>query len=198
MKIPITNKIMKLKKPKVAWGITGGGDQIIETFQIMKAIKGEYEDVLELKVYLSKAGEQVCKYYQIISDIIKDFAHVRVELDSNTPFIAGAIQTGQFRFLLVAPTTSNTIAKIALGIGDTLISNAAIMALKAYIPVYVMPTDYHEGPVVTELPDGKKLTLRVRKEDTANVQRLAKMDGIEVLEKPDLIWQVFKKHFNAT
>jgi archaeoflavoprotein AfpA len=187
----------RLKKPKIAWGITGGGDRIIETLQIMTEIKDEYKDCLELRVYLSKAGEQVCKHYGIYDGLKRDFASVQVERDSNTPFLAGTIQTGQYKFLLIAPVTSNTVAKIALGIGDTLLTNSASMALKAYIPVYIMPTDYKEGPVTTKLPNGKPLSLRVRKEDAERVQKLATMDGVKVLEKPEHIPDIFKKHFEA-
>ncbi|HII86065.1 TPA: archaeoflavoprotein AfpA, partial [Candidatus Bathyarchaeota archaeon] len=43
--------------------------------------------------------------------------------------------------LLIAPATSNTVAKITNGIGDTMLTNAAIMSLKAFVPVYIVPTD---------------------------------------------------------
>ncbi|MEM4508980.1 MAG: archaeoflavoprotein AfpA, partial [Archaeoglobaceae archaeon] len=70
-----------------------------------------------------------------------------------------------------------------------------IMALKAFVPVYIMPSDYKEGIVETELPDGRKMKLRIRKEDVEHVERLRKMDGVFVLEKPEEIFAVFEKHF---
>jgi len=88
------------------------------------------------------------------------------------------------------------VAKIAAGIGDTLLCNSAIMALKSYVPVYIMPSDYKEGRVVTRLPDGKDFKLRVRKEDAENSRKLAIMDGVFVLEKPERIHQIFNKHLN--
>ncbi|MET1123744.1 MAG: archaeoflavoprotein AfpA [Archaeoglobaceae archaeon] len=178
---------------RVAWGITGSGDRLPETVEVMKKIKKSYPDV-EIAVYLSKAGERVVKHYRLMDELRSSF-RVRVEIDPNTPFLAGQLQVGRYEFLLIAPATSNTVAKIAVGIADSLLSNAAIMALKAFVPVYIMPSDYREGEVVTKLPDGRELKLRVRKEDAENVRKLAAMDGVTILEKPEEIFDVFRKHF---
>ncbi len=178
---------------KVAWGITGSGDRIRETFAVMKKIKELYPEV-EIRAYLSRAGQQVVLYYKLMEELKENFK-VWVEVNSNVPFLAGMLQSGKFDFLLIAPATSNTVAKISLGIADTLLTNSAIMALKAFVPVYIMPSDYREGIVETELPDGKKLKIRVRREDVEHVQRLSKMDGVFILEKPEDIFGVFEKHF---
>jgi archaeoflavoprotein AfpA len=183
------------KKKKIAWGITGSGDRLIDTFRIMKKVKREYKDKLEIIIYLSKAGNQVVKYYNLAKDIEKNFGRPKVEVDSNTPFLAGALQLGKFEFLLIAPSTSNTTAKISMGIADTLLSNSAIMALKAFIPVYIMPSDYEEGTLVTELPNGQSLKLRIRNEDAAHTKKLAEMDDVHVLKKPEMIYTVFRKRF---
>lgn len=185
------------RKKRVAWGITGSGDRLPETVEIMKKIKSKYPDV-EISPYLSKAGEQVVKYYKLLKTLKDVFGPVRVEIDANTPFLAGQVQVGRYEFFLIAPATSNTVAKISMGIADTLISNAAIMALKAFVPVYIMPSDYKEGTVITKLPDGRDLKLRVRKEDVDHVRKLAKMDGVYILEKPEDIFQVFERHFSKS
>nr|WP_290596270.1 MULTISPECIES: archaeoflavoprotein AfpA [unclassified Archaeoglobus] len=184
----------KKKKKRVAWGITGSGDRLPETVRVMKEIGKEYPEV-EIAVYLSKAGEQVVKYYKLMNDLKEKFGAVRVEIDANTPFLAGQIQVGRYEFLLIAPATSNTVAKIAMGIADTLLTNAAIMGLKAYVPLYIMPSDYKEGEVVTKLPDGRDLKIRVRREDVEHVRKLAQIDGVTILEKPEDIFDVFRKHF---
>ena len=184
------------KKKQVAWGITGSGDKLTKTVEIMKEIKRKYDDEVDVKVYLSKAGNQVVKYYRLANDLKENFDRIWVEIDSNSPFLAGQLQLGKFEFLLIAPATSNTVAKISIGISDTLICNAAIMALKALVPVYIQPSDYKEGLVVTKLPDGRDLKLRTRKEDVEHVKKLAGVDHVSLLEKPEDIYQVFKKHFN--
>jgi archaeoflavoprotein AfpA len=183
------------KKRKVAWGITGSGDRLVETVEIMKGIKKQYQSEVDIRVYLSKAGDQVVKYYRLVDDLKENFERIYVEINPNSPFLAGQLQLGKFEFLLIAPATSNTVAKISMGIADSLLSNAAIMGLKAFVPFYIMPSDYEEGMIVTKLPDGRDMKLRIRKEDVEHVKKLACMDDVFILEKPEDIHQVFKKHF---
>ncbi|MDH5451111.1 MAG: archaeoflavoprotein AfpA, partial [Candidatus Bathyarchaeota archaeon] len=186
---------MGKKRRKVAWGITGSGDRLVETVDVMKEIQRRYQNDVEVVVYLSKAGDHVVKYYRLANDLKKNFDTIWVEIDPNSPFLAGQLQTGRFDFLLIAPATSNTVAKISMGIADSLLCNAAIMGLKAFVPLYIMPSDYEEGMIVTKLPNGRDLTLRIRKEDVEHVKKLATMDDVSILEYPAEIYQVFKKHF---
>jgi archaeoflavoprotein AfpA len=171
----------KGKKRKIAWGITGAGDKIAETIEIMKNFKKQSENIIDIHVFLSKAAEIVLKYYKLEEEVKKNFQKVQIEENSNSPFLAAWLQIQKFDFLLIAPTTSNTVAKIAHGIGDTLLTNAAIMSLKAYVPVYIMPTDYIERIVYTKLPNGKEMKLRVRKEEANNVRKLESMEDMHVL-----------------
>ena len=183
------------RKSKVAWGITGSGDRLPETISVMQEMKESYGNRVDIRVYLSKAGEQVIKWYKLHDQLKRGFDKVWVEFGPNSPFLAGDLELRKFEFLLIAPATSNTVAKIAAGICDTLLCNSAIMALKSFVPLYIVPSDYKEGIVITRLPDGKNLELRVRKEDADNARKLALMDGVFVLEKPDGILEVFERHF---
>jgi archaeoflavoprotein AfpA len=184
------------KTKRVAWGITGSGDRLIETIETMKQIKKSYPDI-RITVYLSKAGDQVVRFYNLFRELKDNFDKNRVEVNSNIPTLAVQLQSGKIEFLLIAPATSNTVAKLANGISDTLLTNSAIMSLKSFIPVYVMPCDYKEGTTVTQLPDGSKMKIRVRKEDAEQTRKLAAMDGINIVETPEEIIQVFKKHFST-
>jgi archaeoflavoprotein AfpA len=185
----------KVKKRKVAWGITGAGDKIAEFIAVMKEIQKEYENTVEIQVFVSKAADLVLKYYRLEDDLKQNFSNVRVELNSNAPFLAAWMQMRKYEFLLIAPATSNTVAKIANGIGDTMLTNATIMSLKAFAPVYIAPTDYREGTVYTKLPNGKEMKLRVRKEEVEQVRKIERMDGVFVVEGPQKIREVFKKWF---
>ena len=187
--------VREKKKTKVAWGISGSGDKLTETVDVMIRVKKEYGKEVDIRVYLSKAGKQVIGRYKLTEKLNESFDRVLVEANSNAPFLAGDLQTGKFTFLLVAPATSNTVAKIANGITDSLLTNSAIMALKSFTSVYIMPVDFREGMIMTKLPDGKDWKVRVRKEDAENAQKLKTMKGITVLEKPEEILEVFRNHF---
>jgi archaeoflavoprotein AfpA len=186
---------VEAKKRKVAWGVSGAGDKIAEIIDIMKSVKKEYENTIEIHVFLSKAAETVMKFYGLEENLKKNFQKVFVELNSNSPFLAAWMQMRKYEFLLIVPGTSNTVAKIAFGIGDTVLTNAASMSLKAFVPVYIVPTDYEEKIVYTKLPNGKEMKLRVRKEDAENVRRLERMEDVHVLENPQKISDVFREWF---
>lgn len=188
----------KVRKRKVAWGITGAGDKISEFIEVMKEIQKEYADIVEIQVFLSKAADLVLKYYKLEEELKQNFSKVRVELNSNAPFLAAWMQMRKYEFLLIAPSTSNTVAKIANGIGDTMLTNATIMSLKAYAPVYIAPTDYKEGIVYTKLPNSREMKLRIRKEEVRQVKKIARMDGIFIVKGPQRIRDVFKKWFGKT
>jgi archaeoflavoprotein AfpA len=183
------------KERRVAWGVTGSGDRITEVFNIMEEVRNQYDN-LDIRVYLSKAGEQVVKMYNLFHVLEENFDRILIERNANLPFLAGELQLGRYDFLLIAPTTSNTAAKISLSLADSLLSNAAIMALKAFIPVYILPSDFTEGTIITNLPDGKALKLRIRKEDVEHVRNLEEMDGVFILKGPDEIQNVFREHYN--
>lgn len=173
---------------KLAWGITGAGDKIREIKEEMVKIKEKKP--VEITVYISKAGEQVLKWYGLQDEINNSFEKVLTENNSNSPFLAGDLQLGKHDTLIIAPTTSNSVAKIAHSIGDTLLTNSALMALKAYVPVYILPTDLKAGETDTELPNGKKIKVRVRREDAENVEKLRETDGIYIIEGPSEIEEI--------
>jgi archaeoflavoprotein AfpA len=184
------------QKKRVAWGITGSGDRLVETIETMKKIHNKYQDNVRITLYLSKAGNQVVSFYGLKKDMKENFDKIRVENNSNVPTLAVQLQSGKIEFLLIAPATANTVAKIATGIADTLLSNATIMALKSFVPVYILPCDYKEGVTVTQLPDGSEMKIRVRKEDVENTKKLASMDGLFILKKPKEIQYLFQERFS--
>lgn len=176
---------------KVAWGITGSGDKLRETISLMEELARKYK--LEVHVYLSREGEVVLKYYKLLDEVKEHFQRVSTEKGPNAPFLSGKIQSGSYDFMVIAPATANTVAKIAHGIADSLLTNSAAQAIKASVPVYIFPVDQKEGEIITTLPDGRALKLRIRKEDVENVEKLRTMEGITVLSRVEEIEEVVKQ-----
>jgi archaeoflavoprotein AfpA len=170
---------------RIAWGITGCGDKIEQISSMMTDLKVKHS--LNIDLYASKSGEMVLKWYKLWDTLKNQFSQIQVEVNANTPFLAGKLQTGHYDLLLLAPTTANTVAKIANGIADTLITNAVSQAAKAMVPVYIYPVDSKKGNVETILPDGKLLRLQIRDVDVENVAKLRKMEHITVLENAEEI-----------
>lgn len=180
---------------KIAWGITGCGDHLKESIDIMREVTKEHQ--LEVKVFLSQAGEMVVKWYKLFNDLRNSFPKTYSERSPNIPFLVGDLQLGKYDFLLIMPSTSNTVGKIAAGISDTLLSNAVAMAMKAKVPIYIFPADQKKGEVITYIPGGKELTLRMRDIDIDAVDKIRKMPYISVLESPNEIRDIIKKHLES-
>lgn len=49
--------IVKGRRRKIAWGITGSGEKIMETFEIMEQMKEKYKKTFDIRVFTSKAGD---------------------------------------------------------------------------------------------------------------------------------------------
>ncbi|MGD9159064.1 MAG: archaeoflavoprotein AfpA [Desulfobacteraceae bacterium] len=166
----------------IAWGITGAGDLINEVFDIMDNVS-KHED-LKITAIVSKAGETVLKWYNLMEKLNAIADKVKIEKDANTPFITGALQTGKYKCLIVAPTTANTVAKLVHGIADTLLTNCVSMVNKVSKEVYILPVDRERGTITTYLPDGKPFELTMRDIDVENTEKLKVMKGITVIECP--------------
>ena len=178
------DSVIKIPRPyKLAWGITGAGDLMTEIFEAMKDLKknGNYK----ITAILSKAAVKVVKAYRLWNTLPTIADKILIEKDANTPFIVGALQTRKFDALLVAPTTGNSVAKIAHGIADTLITNAVAMTTRTKTQVFILPVEKEGNEVNTTLPDGSKLELVTRDLDAQNTAKLRKIKGISVLDAPE-------------
>lgn len=181
---PLNKKIKR-----IAWGITGSGDQMIETYSILVDIK--MKTGVETMVFLSKEGETVMKWYHLWDNIQKDFPNFKVDAGPNSPFIAGPLQMGYYDLLLIAPATANTVAKIVYGIADTLVTNAVSQTAKGNTPIFILPVDQKRGSVKTSAPNGKAFELNMREVDVTNSEKLAQMEKIIVLASPYDIYGIF-------
>lgn len=170
------------KIKRIAWAITGSGDQMIETYNTMVDLKKRTG--VETMVFLSKEGETVMKWYHLWDKIQKDFPNFKTDAGPNSPFIAGPLQMGYYDFLLVAPATANTVAKIVHGIADTLVTNAVSQTAKGSTPIYILPVDQKRGTVKTSAPTGRTFELTMREIDVTNSEKLAQMENITLLKSP--------------
>lgn len=171
-----------MKKIRVAWGITGAGDYLAESLSVMKKISRDFE--VEFTVLVSKNSEMVIKWYRLWKDLKSSFEKVKLEKGPNVPFIAGPLQIGRYSLFFVSPATANTVAKIAYGIADTLITNCVAQAIKGGTHAYIYPVDQELGSRETPIPEGDKITITTRRIDVENVERIRNMEGITVLKHP--------------
>ena len=169
----------------IAWGITGAGDKLNQTFDVMDGLSRNKE--IQITAVISKAGKEVLRRYKLTERLTSITEKIFIEKDANTPFIVGPIQSGKYDYLIIAPATANTVAKLVHGIADTLLTNSVSMAAKAGRENCILPVDRKRGTITTTLPDGSPFQLTMRDIDVNNTERLRSMFGITVIDSPEEI-----------
>ena len=184
---------------RVAWAITGAGHLLIESCEVMSEIASK--PGVELITFVSSAGFECAKMYRVWEKVEGISERVYVDSKASAPEVGG-LARGRYKFLVVSPATANSVAKIVIGIADTLVTNAVAQAQKAKTPVIVVPTDQAFGPILTKLPYrpehekdqllegpneiryGEEIQIAIRRIDAENFEKLKKMDGITVFDHP--------------
>ncbi len=176
---------------KIVFGITGTGYLLKESIDLMKELQEEYD--IDLTVILTKEGAAVIKWYKQWLYLVETVKKVKVEKTPNIPFYAGPLQMGDYDLFIVCPVSANSIAKIAYGIADTLITNCVAQTIKGGHSVYLLPADQDNKPILTSRPDGRPLVLKIRDIELENIGKLKKMEGIVVLKKFEDIKELILK-----
>jgi len=155
---------------RFAWSITGSGHLLDESL----ALAARLPDV---DLFLSAAADEVLPLYgHRLESLRERFRVFRDRTASAVP--VGTLYEEHYHTLVVAPATSNTVAKCALGISDTLPTNMFAQAGKLGIPGIVFACDT-EPVVVTRAPHDW-VTLRPRRIEFENVERLRGIDHCRV------------------
>lgn len=140
----------------LAWGITGAGQSLSETVAMMKRIKNKRD--VKVTTFLSVAAQEVIRMYGFSNDIsnISPGGYYEEILTSRnegaSSVAAGRLQLRRYIALIVSPCSANTVAKVAHGISDTLVTNAVANAQKGGAPVLILSTDYGLDESETSLP----------------------------------------------
>lgn len=159
---------------RFAWCLTGSGHGLEESLALAARLP-------RCDLFLSAAAEEVLPLYQIRLDELKPaFRVFRDKTASAVP--VGTLYDEAYHTVVVAPATSNTVAKCAYGISDTLPTNMFAQAGKLGIPSVVFACDT-EPVVVTKSPHDW-VTLRPRRIELDNVERLRSIDHCQVVCTP--------------
>jgi flavoprotein len=161
---------------RIAWAITGAGHFLAEC----AARLGQYNCV---DAYLSRAAEEVLRMYRLQGCLEREGLHVRRETLASSPAVAGFAR-GVYRVLVVAPATSNSVAKFVYGISDSLVSNLFAQAGKSRVPILVLPTDLAPA-MVSNGPHGDPIEVYPRPIDLENTARLRGFPGVTVVDDVD-------------
>ena len=169
-------------KPRLAWAVTGSGHYLDDCLEIIRAL----EDV---DLFYSSAGEEVLRMYGHDPKEINKQGRVYRDRAASSPPV-GLFYRGDYHTLVVAPATSNTVAKMVLGLSDGLISNVYAQAGKCGIPSIVLACDT-EPEMDTPAPD-RIVKVWPRKIDLEHTHKLATYEGTTVVENPEKLLSTLK------
>ncbi len=156
---------------RFAWCVSGSGHFLEESLALAARLP-------EVDLFLSAAAEEVLPIYKIPIDTLRsDFRIFRDKTASAVP--VGTLYEDAYHTVVVAPATSNTVAKCAFGISDSLPTNMFAQAGKLGLPGIVYACDT-EPVVVTKSPHDW-VTLRPRRIELENVERLRSIDFCRVV-----------------
>ncbi len=172
-----------MSKPRLAWAITGSGHYIEECLEFLLTL----EDV---DVYISQAGVEVLKMYGVSLDDVRAKHPVYRDKTASSPPV-GLFYKGYYHTFVMAPTTSNTIAKCVLGIADNLVTNLYSQAGKCKVPSIVYPCDI--APEMETTPPGGKVMVYPRKIDLEGTDKIRTFEYTTVVESVDELIAVAKQ-----
>jgi dihydromethanopterin reductase (acceptor) len=156
----------KRRAPRWGWALTGSGHFLKETMGLIR----ELEDV---DLFLSRAAAEVLRMYKLELDLPRT-VHVFRDTAASSPPV-GQFYYGVYHTLVVAPATSNAVAKFVYGISDDLVSNVFAQAGKCRVPTIVFACDT-APELLTEAPKGM-VKVYPRPIDLENRERLGRFDG---------------------
>lgn len=159
----------KPAKQRLAWAITGSGHYLRECLDIIHTLQ-------DVDLFLSKAAAELLQQYGYKHNVGKVFqdktaSSVPVEL----------FYQGYYHSLVIAPATSNTIAKMVCGISDNLVTNLYAQAGKTRVPSIIFACDT-APELESEAPRDNMVKVYPRAIDLENVAKIKTFEATTVVE----------------
>lgn len=161
----------RYEKTRIAWGLTGAGHFLPEVIELV-------ETIADVDLFVSRAANEVLRKYQL-EKVLSCAQGVFYDRSASSS-VVNRLYLGYYRVIVVAPATSNSVAKFVHGISDNLVTNLFAHAGKAQVPAIVLPTD-----VTSELDSrapGGMVQVYPRQIDLENTGLLESFAGTTVVK----------------
>ncbi len=156
--------------PRWAWALTGSGHFFTECLDLIGGLSG-------IDLFVSRAAAEVIRMYKNKFELPKGARIFRDTTASAAP--VGLLYQGLYHTLVLAPATSNTVAKCVCGISDNLATNVFAQAGKCRIPSIVFACD--TAPDLETQAPGGVVKVHPRRIDLENTQRLSSFEATRVV-----------------
>ena len=170
---------------RLAWAITGSGHYLRESLSVLQSLKN-------VDIFLSKAAAEIIKQYGFQAQLDASGHKVYQDKTASSVPVEG-FYAGKYHTLVIAPATSNTVAKMAYGFSDSLVTNLYAQAGKTRVPSIIFACD--TVPVTGQIaidsvaPRDNIVQVYPRQIDLDNVQKLAAFEHTQVVDSIELLQQ---------
>lgn len=161
----------KLQMPRWAWVLTGSGHFFTESFGLIHELE-------HCDIFVTSAANEVLRMYKLKLDFPDTMRVLHDKTASSIP--VGGFYHGVYHTVVIAPATSNTVAKCVLGISDTIATNVYAQAGKCRVPSIVFACDT-APELETMAPDGM-VKVYPRKIDLQHTETLKSFEYTTVVE----------------
>ncbi len=162
-----------LVTPRFGWALTGSGHFFKESLDIMR-------DLDHLDVFVSAAAEEVLNMYKQRLDELPPGTRIFKDRTASAVPVGGFYE-GVYHTLVMAPVSSNTVAKCVCGISDNLATNVFAQAGKCRVPSIVFACDTKPEDL-TEAPRENMVPVYPRRIDLENTEKLKSFEYTTVVE----------------
>ena len=168
---------------RLAWAITGSGHYLRESLAVLQTFQDENLGLVD--IFLSKAAAEIIKQYGFQAQLDATGHKVYQDKTASSVPVEG-FYAGKYHTLVIAPATSNTIAKMAYGFSDSLVTNLYAQAGKTRVPSIIFACD--TAPEVTsEAPRDNMVKVYPRQIDLDNVAKLANFEFTQIAESIEML-----------
>ena len=161
----------KLVTPRWGWALTGSGHFFTECLEMIRSLD-------HVDLFVSKAAAEVVRMYKHdlnLPDTVRIFKDTTA---SAAP--VGGFYYNVYHTLIVAPATSNTVAKCVYGISDNLATNVFAQAGKCRVPTIVFACD--TAPELETRAPKDIVMVYPRRIDLENTEKIKSFEATEVVE----------------
>lgn len=166
-----------MQNKRLAWAITGSGHYLRECLAVLQTLEN-------VDIYLSKAAAEIIKQYGFQAQL--EATGHRIYQDKTASSVPVELfYEGKYHTLVIAPATSNTVAKMAYGFSDSLVTNLYAQAGKTRVPSIVFACDtlpeQESTYIQSEAPRDNIVKVYPRQIDLDNIAKLTAFEATQIV-----------------